>query len=122
MSPSHTTFIFIFATIAIVLAYAEPIERHDLILGQRIIGDHEFVYEKVYEAASKIGQKLVIEKEFRNPAVRSITMIRVLDQNDSGHGAQVNITGGGVGYEYVKLRFKSERFRSIDFIVEIYGR
>ena len=41
-------------------------------------------------------------------------MIPALDQNHNEHGAKARIVGGGVGYDYVKLKFTSE------FYVEVY--
>ena len=118
MVSSRIILVFFLAIVATALA-----TKHDMIIGIRQIGDREFIREKIYKAPSKWGFKhQVIEKEFRSPYIRTITMIRALDQNTSGHGAEVTVTGGGVGYDYVKLKFESETFRGIDFYLEIYGR
>ncbi|XP_021192384.3 uncharacterized protein LOC110377721 [Helicoverpa armigera] len=35
--------------------------------------------------------------------------------------ASVNITSGGIGYNYVELRLKSQRSYRLDFAIEIYA-
>lgn len=51
-----------------------------------------------------------------------ITYIQALDQYNRNTGGYARVLGGGVGYSYVTLGFKSRYFRGMKFIVEIYGK
>lgn len=52
---------------------------------------------------------------------RTITGIRVIDQLPKSK-AYVQIYAGGIGYNHTTLHFKSERGKSFNFSLEIYGR
>ena len=119
MTSSRAVLIFLFASVALALVSAS---KNDLVVGYPQYDSRVFVNEKVHAPAKLWGGKVVIEKEYRSPHIRFITMIRAFDQNSSGHGAHVAIVGGGIGFDYVKLRFKSERLRGVDFNVEVHGK
>lgn len=111
--------IVLFATIAITAAASLP---NDLIIGSSDPQAHLIQRESIKHDASKIGKIVTVTKTFNGNNFSKITMVRALDQHRNGHGATARLISGGLGQAYVTLKFESERFRSIDFVVEVYGK
>ncbi|KAL7304490.1 hypothetical protein TKK_0003282 [Trichogramma kaykai] len=112
------------ALLVLCLAAALAEARNDLVIGVRQPNDFLIQRELVQKDAdvSALGIRTSYERTFTGNNISNITMIRALDQHDNGHGATAQIVGGGVGFKYVTIKFKSELFRGIDFVVEIYGK
>ena len=95
--------------------------KNDLIIGHRVYGDRPIQTESIVMDASKIGRIVTITKTFSGNGYSTITQVQAIDRNASGHGAKVSLVAGGEGNKFVTLKFESERFRGIDFFVEIFG-
>lgn len=52
---------------------------------------------------------------------KTITAIRVTDQILNDKGGYAQISAGGPGFNFVKLHLKSQRGKSFNFIIEIFG-
>ncbi len=53
---------------------------------------------------------------------RTISGIKVTDQLREDARGDVALTAGGIGFNFVNVRFKSARGEKIESILEIYGR
>lgn len=53
---------------------------------------------------------------------RTITAIRITDQKYNGTGGYAQLYGGGIGFNYTTIHFKSQRNQGFLFILEIFGR
>lgn len=54
--------------------------------------------------------------------IRNITMVKVTDHYSDGKGTKINLTDGGPGYTFCKMKVESKRFKGYHIIVEIFGR
>lgn len=57
-------------------------------------------------------------QQFNN---KTITAIRVTDQVPCEKGGYAQLLSGGVGFNYVTIHFKSQRGKSFNFILEVFG-
>lgn len=96
-------------------------KSHNLIVGSRLPGDRLIWGESVMKA-SKWLQIVTLEKNFNATKYERITQIRAMDRRTDGNGAFAKVIKGGVGYNNVTLRFKSQRGYEINFWVEVYAR
>ncbi|KAL7300532.1 hypothetical protein TKK_0006530 [Trichogramma kaykai] len=119
VSPRLVLVCVLLAVVVETLAVTRP---NDVFVGARIPGDRIIQRERIVKDASKIGRKAIVSKTFSGDGYSNITYIRALDQHTNGHGATATIISGGTGFKFVTMKFKSERFRGIDFVVELYGK
>lgn len=96
--------------------------QNNLIVGERAKNDHLDYQENISVGASLIGKKVVVEKTFNVTKGHVITQIRALDQATDGTGATSVITAGGPERNSVTLRFKSQRFHGVYFVVQLYAK
>ncbi|OXU24850.1 hypothetical protein TSAR_008645 [Trichomalopsis sarcophagae] len=123
MALQHILLFTIFATLAVSAQSESTVARHnDLVIGRRVEGDYLLNRSFIKKDASWIGKVVTFTKTFTGDGVSTITQIKALDQHENGHGASAKVIAGGVDYLYVTLRLESERYRHIDFVVEIYGK
>lgn len=101
---------------------AARIESNNLIVGKRQYNDKLIYQENINKKASIIGMKIILEKVINVPRDYVITEVRALDMMTDGTGAFVVVTGGGPGQESISLRFKSQRFHGIYFVVQVYAK
>ncbi|XP_026762873.2 uncharacterized protein LOC113521526 [Galleria mellonella] len=86
-----------------------------------VVNDHEGVrkvYEGVIKASGTLLLKTVKTMAFEYPGDEKIRGIAVKDLDNGA--AQPAINRGGLGYNFVNLKFKSERGSGFRFLVEIY--
>ncbi|XP_003424275.1 probable salivary secreted peptide [Nasonia vitripennis] len=97
-------------------------ESNNLIVGKRHPNDKLMYQENINKRANIVGKKTIYEEVINVPRDHVITAVRALDMMTDGTGAFVVVTGGGPGQESVSLRFKSQRFHGIYFIVQVYAK
>lgn len=113
----------LFATLAVsALSESTAASKNDLVIGQREEGDSLLNRSFIKKDASWFGRVVTFTKTFTGNGVSTITQVKALDQHKNGHGASAKVIAGGVDHVYVTLRLESERYRHIDFVVEIYGK
>uniref|UniRef100_A0A2A4JML9 MBF2 n=1 Tax=Heliothis virescens TaxID=7102 RepID=A0A2A4JML9_HELVI len=103
---------------AVVLA----VECSHTFLGTNVL--RPMVYHHNVQYSSKVFRKRVENMYFALPAVpsnagRAIQGILAYDKTHTG--ASANVTQGGLGFNYVNLRLKSDRGEKIDYDVYIYA-
>lgn len=103
-----------------VLFVSVKAQSNDLILGEKTFNDHLLLQEPVEEPYT-ILWKTSRDKTFTTPGQTDITRLEVLDRKSDGTGAYVSLLGGGVGHNFVSLRFESQWNHGIHFIVNLYG-
>jgi hypothetical protein len=74
--------------------------------------------------SSKIMQKVIEEINVNQTSLnwRIISGVKVTDQLKEKNRGDVALTAGGIGFNFVNVRFKSARGEKIESILEIYGR
>lgn len=97
---------------------------HNLVAGWRQYGDRLLSRELVKKSYLFAG---VVTEDLRYPPWgynrrENITAITAIDQMAGNTGGFANITSGGVGLASVNIHFRSQRSRSLKFLVEIYGK
>ena len=126
MTPSRLSLTFLILTLSFVFIHAQEQDngqRNDLVVGVREPKDYLIQREAVkVDPGFENVFKASYERTFTGNNNAIITQYRALDQHPNGHGATAIPIGGGVGENYVTLKFKPELFRGIDFIVELYGK
>ncbi|XP_016843583.1 probable salivary secreted peptide [Nasonia vitripennis] len=121
MALQRILFFTIFATLAVSAQSESTVARqNDLVIGRRVEGDYLLNRSFIKKDASWIGKVVTFTKTFTGDGVSTITQVKALEQHENGASAKV--IAGGVDYLYVTLRLESERYRHIDFVVEIYGK
>lgn len=122
MASLRLLFATLFAIVALTSAELPP-RPNDVIVGSRVPGDHVIGnIQHITKDASYIGKIVTVTKTFQGDGFSKITQIRALDQYSDGNGATAHFIAGGVGSNFVTIKFESQRFRGIDFVVELYGR
>lgn len=106
----------VFIALAVTLVAAS---EKDLFIGNP--GTGRLIRRDDVKVSETVLGKAKISKTFGIEGYNKITQIKALDQHTNGHGATVTVTAGGIDSAYVTLKFESEPFRSIDYVVEIYG-
>ncbi|XP_012535215.1 probable salivary secreted peptide [Monomorium pharaonis] len=104
-----------------VASYAPANKSNHLIVGYRMPGDRLVLRQSIYKKAEWMKVQ-VVEKNFNVSRWERITLIQALDQQTNGTGAFPSIVRGGVGYNNVTLKFKSQRGYAINFVVQLYSR
>ncbi|XP_024874528.1 probable salivary secreted peptide [Temnothorax curvispinosus] len=100
-------------------APANELYRSSLIVGSRVPGDRLAVLQRIERYPSS-GRVQVIEKTFDVSRWGRITLLEALDQTP--YGAYVSILRGGLGQNYVTLKFQSQRGQSIKYLLQIFAR
>lgn len=98
------------------------VESNNLIVGKREYNDKLVYQENINKKPNIVGKKTIHEEVINVPRGYVITEVRALDMITDGTGAFVIVSGGGPGQESVSLRFKSQRFHGIYFIVQVYAK
>ncbi|XP_075979472.1 uncharacterized protein LOC142978786 [Anticarsia gemmatalis] len=111
----------VYALVLLVAAVA-IVECGHTFLGTNV--NRPMVYHHQAEYGSKVFRKRVENLYYMLPQVpsnfgRSIQGILAYDQTHSS--ASVNVTSGGLGYNFVNLRMKSERGTKLHYDVYIYA-
>ncbi|XP_003426707.1 probable salivary secreted peptide [Nasonia vitripennis] len=97
-------------------------KSNHLVVGNRQYGDKIIYSENIEEKFLITGKKLILNRTILAPNNYVITQVRALDKITDGTGAEPIVTGGGPDLTWVSLRFKSQRWHGIYFIVEVYAR
>lgn len=106
--------------ILLLCAVISTVHSKSVIIGQTSEQNGvKKVYQKSIEASPLpfLKRKLLIT--FEHPDGESIKGISMKDL-DNGI-AEPSITSGGLGYDFVNLKLKSERGHGYNFILEIYA-
>ncbi|XP_045775410.1 uncharacterized protein LOC123874211 [Maniola jurtina] len=109
-------YLFLAALVAAVVI----IECKHTFLGTNV--QRQKVFHKNVKYGSYMFQKRVETLKFSMPNTfygRAIQGILAYDKTKSG--ASANVTEGGLGFNYVTLRMKSERGRELNYDVYIYA-
>ncbi|KAI5651521.1 transcription activator MBF2 domain-containing protein [Phthorimaea operculella] len=92
-----------------------------------VYGDHTFmgtnvgrrlVHNTKVRYSSNLAQKRVEYWNYNLPVGQNIQGILAYDELNSG--ATANITAGGIGFNFVQLRLKSDRNKAIRYDVYLY--
>lgn len=87
--------------------------------GERMPLKDHLAKAKVIEKEYKIFGSIDVTKTFAVPENEIITQILVLDKKENG--GDVSIVENGPGFNNVVLRFKSQWWRGIHFVVKVYS-
>ncbi|CAB3244096.1 unnamed protein product [Arctia plantaginis] len=98
------------------------VECHNTFIGTNV--QRPLVYHHNVEYSSKVFRKRVENLYFMMPQIpantgRAIQGILAYDLTHSE--ASANVTQGGLGYNFVNLRMKSDRGQKLKFDVYIYA-
>lgn len=52
---------------------------------------------------------------------RTISAIRITDQVPNNKGGYAQLMAGGPGFNHTKIHFKSQRNKSFNFVLEVFG-
>ena len=126
-----TSLFFLIATVAVIAVdpmslsednnFVES-DSHHLIIGKKQPNDDLVYQETIGISASLIGKKVTLEKTFNAILNHVITQVRAIDIKSDGTGAYAMATAGGPGHQSVTLRFESQRFHGIYFIVQLFAK
>ncbi|XP_031776505.1 uncharacterized protein LOC100863133 [Apis florea] len=86
---------------------------------QRRTGE-ELIWEYDVRRPYRIGAYQEVEAEY-GPADVTITCIGVDSLSDENNGAMW-VTSGGIGYNFIKIKFKSKYSRGFHYRVYVYGK
>ncbi|XP_077288073.1 putative salivary secreted peptide [Arctopsyche grandis] len=117
VSKTIITFLLV-ALVACALAQSNHFE-----IGNKNPGDRQLYYEIVTKSSTVLT---IVTKDVTFPVPGTInngiiTYIRAYDQYTNGNGGYCTLLSGGLGFQNVKLHFKSQRGHGIKFILEIWG-
>ncbi|KAK0168622.1 hypothetical protein PV327_002400 [Microctonus hyperodae] len=96
-------------------------KSHNLLVGSRRNGDRLVIQQYVIQS-SGASQFITVQKTFNVSKYEKITLIRALDQKNDGTGAYPSLLKGGPGTSNATLEFKSQKNKSINFLVMIYSK
>ena len=83
------------------------------------------LHYEIVKKSSSLFSIVTIDVTFPEPdrySNRTITAIRVTDQVPNDKGGYAQLSDGGIGFTHATIHLKSQRGKSLNFIVEIYGR
>ncbi|XP_022824535.1 uncharacterized protein LOC111355046 [Spodoptera litura] len=108
--------------LAFLLAIVVIVDCSHTFMGTNVL--RPLIYHHNVEYGSKVFRKRVENLYYSLPAVpanagRSIQGILAFDMTHTG--ASANVTQGGLGFNFVNLRMKSDRGEKIHFDVYIYA-
>lgn len=106
--------------VAVLIVLAEA-QQNNFTMGERETGD-KLVLQKPVEVDYKVAQITELEESFTTTNNAKITKFEAVDRKTDGTGAYVTILGGGLGQNYVTLKFKSKRNHGIHHMVTLYGK
>ncbi|XP_058796453.1 probable salivary secreted peptide [Phymastichus coffea] len=121
MSYQRTILVVVLSASVLCLALTTLARSKNVISGSRQYGDF-LTHREIIQKDSKWLQIIESYKTFVPNNGEKITQVRLIDENQKGHGATATIIAGGPGFTFVTLHYKSTRGNNIDFITEIYGR
>ncbi|KAK0173785.1 hypothetical protein PV328_006932 [Microctonus aethiopoides] len=96
-------------------------KSHNLLVGSRRNGDRLVIQQYVIQSPGT-SQFVTVRKTLNVNKYETITLIRALDQKTDGTGAYPSLVKGGPGTCNVTLEFKSQKNKSINFLVMIYAK
>ncbi|XP_063367954.1 uncharacterized protein LOC134656365 [Cydia amplana] len=79
------------------------------------------VYHTEAEYSSKILRKRVEEMYYKLPVVGTWRNAGIMAYDKTHTTASANITQGGLGYDFVKIRMKSEKGEKLHYEIYIYA-
>ncbi|XP_018398039.1 PREDICTED: uncharacterized protein LOC108776038 [Cyphomyrmex costatus] len=82
--------------------------------------DDELIWEYAVRRPYQIGGYQEVEEDYGPTDVR-ITCIRINSLSDEDNSAAW-VTAGGIGHNFVKLKFRSKYSRGLHYRVLVYGR
>jgi hypothetical protein len=104
----------------LLLAAVSVAERDNLSdchsqIGDRLLAENSSV--RSFKFLSVISATLHV-----NVSGNTIHCVEAIDQWDDGTGGNAEITEGGVGYDYVKVKITSRFNRGFWFVIKVYGQ
>ncbi|XP_029673374.1 uncharacterized protein LOC115241632 [Formica exsecta] len=105
----------IFLLCAVSLAIARQVEDC-----QKDVDDDELIWEYDVRRPHRTGGYQEVEADYGPTDVR-ITCIRYNSLSDEDNSA-IWITSGGIGHDFVKLKFRSKYSRGLHYRVFVYGQ
>jgi hypothetical protein len=104
----------------LLLVTVSVAERHNLI-DCRSQGGDRLLADKSCEKSYKFLAHVSLEPRI-SVAGNTIHCVEVIDLWDDGTGGYAEITGGGVGHGYVKVKLRSQFSRGFAFAIKVYGQ
>lgn len=90
------------------------------------IGNYDtLLHYEIVKKSSSLFSINTIDVEYPAPdhySNRTITAIRVTDQVPNDKGGYAQLSAGGIGFTHATIHLKSQRGKSLNFIIEFYGR
>nr|XP_012221791.1 PREDICTED: uncharacterized protein LOC105671862 [Linepithema humile] len=104
----------------LLLLCAVPLAMTQRIEECQQSANDELIWEYDVRRPHRIGGYQEVEADY-GPTNARITCIRFNSLSDEDNDA-VSITSGGIGYNFVKLKFKSKYSRGLRYRVFVYGQ
>lgn len=82
--------------------------------------DEQLIWEYDVRRSYRIGAYQEVEAEY-GPADVTITCMGVDSLSDESNGAMW-VTSGGIGYNFIKIKFRSKYSRGLHYRVYLYGK
>lgn len=82
--------------------------------------DEQLIWEYEVRRSYTIGGYQEVEADY-GPTSATITCIGVNSLSDENNGAMW-VTSGGIGYNFIKIKFRSKYFRGLHYRVYVYGK
>ena len=82
--------------------------------------DDQVIWEYDVRRSYRIGAYQEVEAEY-GPTSATITCIGVDSLSDENNGAMW-VTSGGIGYNFIKIKFRSKYSRGLHYRVYVYGK
>lgn len=90
------------------------------------IGNYDtLIYYEIVKKSSSLFSIVTLDVTYPEPekySNRTITAIRATDQVPNDKGGYAQLSAGGIGFNHATIHLKSQRGKSLNFIIEIYGR
>jgi hypothetical protein len=106
--------------ILLLLVTVSVAQRHNLIDCRSQPGDRKLA-EKSYEKSYKFLAHVYSEPRV-SVGGNTIDCVEVIDLWDDGTGGYAEITDGGVGHGYVRVKMSSQFGRGFAFAIKVYGQ
>lgn len=104
----------IFITFALIFTYLEVSKCYDLSVGSLSKNKLHTNKTVLLPAIAGVVRSEIVDVRPQTP----IKAIKAIDLNKSS--ARPNITLGGLGYNFVSIKLKSDRGKSLKYRVEVY--
>ncbi|XP_017798311.1 PREDICTED: uncharacterized protein LOC108579316 [Habropoda laboriosa] len=82
--------------------------------------DEQLIWEYDVRRSYRIGAYQEVEAEY-GPTGATITCIGVDSLSEENNGAMW-VTSGGIGYNFIKIKFRSKYSRGLHYRVYVYGK